>query len=209
MLATDAETRAEARLADLKANPIRSLSQQEAKFVLSDLKDWAKSETAIASLLAEDSAVRHFIVAAFSLSPFLRDTARIDPSLLAEALVSDLRQLLGDLTETARQAWRGASEAELMTALRKAKRRAAFLIALGDLRGLLDGRQATDALTGLAEAAVAAAIDHLLFTAHEGGKLRLPEPEQPSQQSGVIVLGMGKLGGRELNYSSDIELVVF
>ena len=37
----------------------------------------------------------------------------------------------------------------------------------------------------------------------------LPDPSDPEHESGLIVLGMGKLGGAELNYSSDIDLVLF
>src|SRR5204862_869008 len=36
----------------------------------------------------------------------------------------------------------------------------------------------------------------------------LADPQQPEQDSGLIVLGMGKLGGGELNYSSDIDLIL-
>jgi len=204
-----AKARPEARLSGLSRNPVRSFSQQDAKAVLSDLRDWAKSEPAIADMLTSEGIPRQFIIAALTLSPFLRDTARIDPSLLAEALTADLRSALQDIIDRARQAWRGMSEAELMTALRRAKRWAAFMIAIGDLSGLFHGRDATDWLTSLAEACTASAIDHLLLTAHHGGKLVLKDMGQPSCGSGVIVLGMGKLGGRELNYSSDIDLVVF
>jgi glutamate-ammonia-ligase adenylyltransferase len=199
----------EARLHDLKHNPLKPFSQQDIKSVLADLKDWAKSEQAVAEMLSEESERKQFLIAALTLSPFLRDAVRVDPTLLAVALTSDLRAALRETVDTARLAWRGAIEAELMTALRKAKRRAAFLIAIGDLSGLFHGSEATGWLTSLAEACVASAIDHLLLVAHQGGKLILPNEDQPSQASGVIVLGMGKLGGRELNYSSDIDLVVF
>src|SRR5262249_11377185 len=41
------------------------------------------------------------------------------------------------------------------------------------------------------------------------GKLALPHPDRPADGSGWILLGMGKLGAHELNFSSDIDLVVF
>jgi glutamate-ammonia-ligase adenylyltransferase len=40
------------------------------------------------------------------------------------------------------------------------------------------------------------------------GELHLPHPEDPERASGFVVLGMGKLGARELNYSSDIDLIL-
>ncbi|MBL0371097.1 bifunctional [glutamine synthetase] adenylyltransferase/[glutamine synthetase]-adenylyl-L-tyrosine phosphorylase [Rhizobium sp. KVB221] len=207
--AASTETLPAAQLSSLPVNPLRPLSQQEAKSVIADLKDWAKGEPAIASLLAGETPDREFVIAALSLSPFLRDIARVDPSLLAVALTTDLRSALRQTVEAVRHTWRDCTEAELMTALRKAKRRAAFLIALADLAKLFDGRETTGWLTDLAEASVAAAIDHLLQASHVAGKVRLVDETQPSKSSGLIVLGMGKLGGRELNYSSDIDVVVF
>ena len=55
----------------------------------------------------------------------------------------------------------------------------------------------------------AAAVDFLLRDAHAQGKLTLPDPQRPAQGSGWILLGMGKLGARELNFSSDIDLIAF
>ncbi len=85
----------------------------------------------------------------------------------------------------------------------------AFLVALADLARIFDGRATTGWLSELAEASVTAAIDHLLLSTHESGKLKLKNIAAPSEGSGVIVLGMGKLGASELNYSSDIDLVIF
>lgn len=208
-MAAEANLHAAARLTDLQANPIKPLSQQRAKAVLADLRDWSKTEAAIAALVGGTSVTRDFVIAAFSLSPFLLDVARISPGLLVEAIQGDLRKMLLDTISQARGEWMLATEIELMTMLRIAKRRAAFFIALGDLSGFFDGKETTNWLTEVAEACVAAAIDHLLVASHHGGKLRLKNEARPSEQSGLIVLGMGKLGGRELNYSSDIDVVVF
>ena len=198
------------RFSDLSSCPIRPLSQTEVRSVLSDLKDWGKSHAAIAKLLGEDGPLKDFIIAAFSLSPYLRDTVRIDPGVLARALEEPVLPAIEGAIERARDAWRGeVTEAALMTRLRVAKREVAFLTALADLARIFDARRTTALLTDLATAATSAAIDHLLLSAHESGKLRLGDPAHPSEKSGLIVLGMGKLGACELNYSSDIDLVVF
>ena len=201
-------------LADMTAQPLRAMSQAEAKSVLSDLKDIARHQPEVAGLIAGDSVLKDFLVAALSLSPYLRETANRDPELLALALSEPLETALARFVEEARSAWKpdetGAvpTEGEVMTRLRNAKRRISFLVALADLARIFDGRKTTDWLTQLAESAVAAAIDHLLLAA-DGGKITLKDRENPSQGSGLIVIGMGKLGARELNYSSDIDLVVF
>ena len=203
-------------LQDLPLAPLRALNQTETKSVLADLKDIAGAEPVIAALLAEGhSAVRDFVVSVLTLSPHLREMANLDPAMLSAALSEPLEPQIRQLVAAARAAWEpdesGASpaESEVMTRLRVAKRRAAFLIALADLARIFDARTTTLWLSRLAEAAISAAIDHLLLSAHEGRKLTLPDPAAPSVGSGLIVLGMGKLGAEELNYSSDIDLVIF
>lgn len=201
-------------LKTIDKHPLRPFSQADAKSVLSDLRDMGKREPVIAALVAGESVLREFTISALSLSPYLREAANRDPALLVMALEEPLEQSLCRIVGEAREAWKPSAdgrlptEAEVMTRLRQAKRRLAFLVALADLARLFDGRKTTGWLTDLAEACVAAAIDHLLVTAH-GGKITLKDPSAPSQGSGLIVIGMGKLGARELNYSSDIDLVVF
>ena len=197
------------RLCDIEPSALKPFNQQELKSVLSDLKDWARSEPDIAGLVERGGPLKDFVMAAFTLSPYLRDTARLMPSLLSAAITQDIRTLLAEITHQARDAWRGATEAELMTALRRAKRRASFLIAMADMAGLFDGRETTHWLSELADVSISAAFDHLLTIGHQGGKMVLPYEDEPCRATGIVVLGMGKLGGRELNYSSDIDIVVF
>ncbi|WP_419899927.1 bifunctional [glutamine synthetase] adenylyltransferase/[glutamine synthetase]-adenylyl-L-tyrosine phosphorylase [Roseomonas sp. USHLN139] len=97
--------------------------------------------------------------------------------------------------------------------LRQAKRQAALLIAAADLSGQWPLDRVTGALSALAEAAIDYACAHLLREAAARGELRLPrggarDPKGVARGSGLVVLGMGKLGGGELNYSSDIDLMV-
>ena len=203
------------RLAEIDASAIRPMSQTDAKSVLSNLKDMGKTHPQIAELLASETPLRDFIVSAFSLSPHLRDTAVAHPGLLVRVLEEPIVPYLQACIEAARTAWRGdepgkpLSDAEIMTRLRNAKRDVAFAIALADLSRLFDARESTRWLSDFAGAAVSATIDHLLLSAHDGGKLNVVDLEDPSRRSGVVVLGMGKLGAFELNYSSDIDLVVF
>ncbi|GLU82196.1 glutamate-ammonia-ligase adenylyltransferase [Rhizobium sp. NBRC 114257] len=203
-------------LRDVPAGQLRPLNQTETKSALADLKQIAGTEPVVADLVAGESALRDFIVAALTLSPHLREIANLEPSLLVAAIEKPLSPQIEGLVEEARRAWlpadgEGASpaESEVMSRLRIAKRRAAFLVALADLARIYDGRVTTRWLSRLAEASISAAIDHLLLSSHEAGKIVVPDPAAPSWKSGLIVLGMGKLGAEELNYSSDIDLVVF
>ncbi|MBW4022647.1 MAG: bifunctional [glutamine synthetase] adenylyltransferase/[glutamine synthetase]-adenylyl-L-tyrosine phosphorylase [Proteobacteria bacterium] len=95
-------------------------------------------------------------------------------------------------------------------AMREAKRQVALAVALGDIGGLWPLSRVTGALSRLAEETLQLGLRHLLLAAHARGTIRLPAPERdPTEGSGLIVLALGKLGGRELNYSSDIDLIVF
>ncbi|APG90414.1 bifunctional [glutamine synthetase] adenylyltransferase/[glutamine synthetase]-adenylyl-L-tyrosine phosphorylase [Sinorhizobium americanum] len=205
----------ERRLSDIEVVPIRPASQTDAKVALSVLKDMAKGSEPIARLLASDTPLKHLILAAFALSPFLRDTAASSPAIVEALLSESLSGFLRSRIDAARLAWQSGvagkalPDTEIMARLRRARREGAFAVALADLSRLFDGRETTRWLSEFAGAAVSATIDHLLLGAHESGKFVLPDDSAPSVGSGVVVLGMGKLGACELNYSSDIDLVVF
>ncbi|MGJ8570595.1 MAG: bifunctional [glutamine synthetase] adenylyltransferase/[glutamine synthetase]-adenylyl-L-tyrosine phosphorylase [Hoeflea sp.] len=201
-------------IADLASSPIRAPSQKAARSVAADLKPLAAEHPKIGAVLSSAGAPREFLLAALALSPYLRETALSDPDSLALAVSLPAPFLVARTIEEARACWRDAdggltTEAELMRQLRRAKRRVSLTLALHDLARLNDARHTTAALSDLADAALGAAFDHLLRGGHEAGKLTLPDPEHPSKNSGLIVLGMGKHGAHELNYSSDIDIVVF
>ncbi|MGA7865813.1 MAG: bifunctional [glutamine synthetase] adenylyltransferase/[glutamine synthetase]-adenylyl-L-tyrosine phosphorylase, partial [Stellaceae bacterium] len=84
----------------------------------------------------------------------------------------------------------------------------ALVAALAELAGVWSLEQQTAALSRFAEAALGAALRHLLREAARKGLIVLTAADQPEQDSGLIVLGIGKLGGYELNYSSDIDLII-
>ena len=102
------------------------------------------------------------------------------------------------------------SGARVGAAMREAKRQVALAVALGDIGGVLPLSRVTGALSRLAEMTLQLGLRHLLLAAHARGAIALSNPDSdPVQGSGLIILALGKLGGRELNYSSDIDLIVF
>ena len=113
-------------------------------------------------------------------------------------LLADLKAEYGEETDIAR----------LMAGLRLAKRRAALLIGVADMTGAWSLERVTGALSAFAEATLDLAARHLLRAAAAKGTLVLPDIRDPLAGSGLIILAMGKFGARELNYSSDIDLIV-
>jgi len=96
----------------------------------------------------------------------------------------------------------------LADSLRIARRRAALLIALADLGGAWGLDRVTASLTALADRAVQLGLVALVAEETARGKLPGVEPEDAAEAAGMFVLAMGKMGAFELNYSSDIDLIV-
>src|SRR5262249_7470604 len=68
--------------------------------------------------------------------------------------------------------------------------------------------QVTGALSDFAEAAIGCAVRHLLRAAATAGEIDPRHRDSIEQDCGLVVLAMGKLGARELNYSSDVDLIL-
>ncbi|WP_031202485.1 bifunctional [glutamine synthetase] adenylyltransferase/[glutamine synthetase]-adenylyl-L-tyrosine phosphorylase [Mesorhizobium sp. LSJC269B00] len=195
------------------AAQLAPLDEARARRELSEIAGDAKDENLprLAKFLEGKGAAQEFLAAVFDLSPFLRDVARRRPQILDALFDGSVEARLLAIAEAIGKAAfsETVSESSLMMELRQWKGEAHFLIALADLSGEADAALTVRRLSNLADACTCAAVDFLLREAHSQGKLKLPDPENPSRQSGWIVLGMGKLGAHELNFSSDIDLVVF
>ncbi|TCR64896.1 bifunctional [glutamine synthetase] adenylyltransferase/[glutamine synthetase]-adenylyl-L-tyrosine phosphorylase [Bosea sp. BK604] len=143
-------------------------------------------------------------------SPFLTQIMRFDPAGLLAALTSSpeaRRDAL--LTEVAAQGGPGCETPDLMRVLRRFRQAMALLIALADIGGVWDVEAVTAALTATADIAVRLAADHALRQAADLGRITLANPNDPGPGTGLVVLALGKHGAGELNYSSDIDIVVF
>lgn len=159
-------------------------------------------------LIAAQPALRAFLDGVFSNSPYLTELAARDTGRLVRILTSDPAELIDRLC-TEVDASRLDDEAELMRRLRLAKQEVALAAALADLGGVWGTMEVTGALTRIADAALQAAVRYCLAEAASRGKLEPANPADPAERSGWILLAMGKYGANELNYSSDIDLIVF
>lgn len=92
----------------------------------------------------------------------------------------------------------------VMTALRIFRRREMVRIALRDMGGRADLNQTLADLSHLADTALAAALDYLY--GKESIAWGVPKDKQGNPMQ-MVVLGLGKLGARELNFSSDVDLM--
>ncbi len=149
-----------------------------------------------------------FLAAVMDCAPFLAGLILDDPARLLRLLDDDPAARLKAVTSATARAWRKTTQADLMAHLRTARQEVALLTALADLGGLWDVPTVTAALTAFADAAVGAAVRFLLDGAAAAGEIAVADPAKPDEGSGLIILGMGKFGAGELNYSSDIDLIV-
>lgn len=93
-----------------------------------------------------------------------------------------------------------SDEKALMAELRLVRQRSMIEIMRRDLQGKVDLFEVTEALSFLADAAVQIALKF-------SHKLQAERFGEPADGDCMIVMGMGKLGGLELNASSDIDLI--
>ena len=146
-----------------------------------------------------DAVIRH----ASGVSRFVRRLLAADPELLPASSVAapfhadEMRErLLG--TET-------ATDAELMRALRDLRKRVMLRVIARDLSGLASLDEVMTTVTALADIAIDSAVGHLerRFTLDYGA----PVARGGGLTQRLHVVAMGKLGGAELNVSSDIDLI--
>ncbi|MBI2713678.1 MAG: bifunctional [glutamine synthetase] adenylyltransferase/[glutamine synthetase]-adenylyl-L-tyrosine phosphorylase [Rhizobiales bacterium] len=160
--------------------------------------------------LVDHNTVNTLLASLAENSPYLWELASHEPQRLLRLLDCDPdRHLAGLLAEHGRAAATTADETQAMRLLRRMKAEAALLIALADIGGVWPVMRAARALSELADSAVDAAARFVLADAARAGRLTPKDKTQPQLGSGYIVLAMGKMGAFELNYSSDIDLIVF
>lgn len=184
-----------------------------ASAVLADVRQAAGAlanaeDRAAYAVLWRDNSVAALLSAVFGNSPFLGRLALSDVAYLPRLFADEPEIVLAELLADLAQGLAAAAEIdEAMTHLRIARRRAAILFALADVGGVWNLDQVTNALSQFADAAISGAVDWLLRDAARRGELRLQDETTAGKGSGLVVLGMGKLGAYELNYSSDVDLI--
>jgi glutamate-ammonia-ligase adenylyltransferase len=197
-------------LTRMKAAP-QPFDPVRAERVLSELSAAAKGEGLgwLKPFLADPKAKTLF-AGAFGNSPYLARLVLRDPPILKRVLSQEPERAFAEILRGIESATASAGRLEdVMPVLRRAKHDAALLLAFADLAGVWPVLTVTQALTDFGDAAIGAAVRHLIGAEVTKGRLRLAKSEDPARASGYIVLAMGKYGAGELNYSSDVDLIIF
>ena len=169
-----------------------------------------RQAAAIRELAARYPRLNTMLLGIAEASPYLFDLLRADAARAIRLFGCTPELHLARLIEhTCRDVEAASSEADAMQLLRWMKSEAALLIALCDIGGVWPVMQVTAGLTDLAVAAVRSALRYLLRQEAARGRWSPSNVDRPEENSGLIVLAMGKMGAGELNFSSDIDLIVF
>ncbi len=160
----------------------------------------------ICQAIMADPGARRLAEAVFGNSPYLSrcmtGAAKFACDLFVNGPDDSFTALIEEVGNTA------IGEGDTGKFLRTAKKKVALCIALADIAGLWPLEKVTGALSEFADLAISVAATQALLNAAARGDIDLADPENPETGSGLVILGMGKLGGRELNYSSDVDLIV-
>ncbi len=154
--------------------------------------------------LHDDAGVAEHLQRVLLASDFAWDSFQREPELLG----ADGLRLMADPHDADARALAfaaDADEASAMRLLRQYRRREAVRLIWRDVNGLDQIEQTMAGATALAETCLAAALrfgEHSLVLRH--GTPRAPD----GAPQHLVVLGMGKLGGADLNFSSDIDLIL-
>ena len=179
--------------------------RERAACVLGELARRGSDEPPLAALLAEPP-VCDLLAGVVGASPYLASLIERDPAGLLHALAtSPEARFAGLCADLDAAVGRADATADAMRLLRLFKRDIALLTALCDLGGVWPVMTVTRRLSDAADSAVTAAVRFLFRQAARAGDW-LGAGAEPD---GYIVLAMGKHGAFELNYSSDIDLIVF
>jgi glutamate-ammonia-ligase adenylyltransferase len=166
-----------------------------------------RSPLAAAALFERDRQALAPLLMLFNASQNLADMLVNDPEsydllrmtggravardVLVDELIEDIRAL--------------SSEEEVMAALRRFKRRETLRVAYGDIVKGHSVARVTRQISYVADAIVEAAVD---FATRQVSEKHFQRNGRSDRLPRFVVLALGKLGGRELNYSSDIDLVM-
>ena len=161
---------------------------------------------AAARSLVDSPRTAEVAVQLFSTSQYFGDLVILDPTLLGWLRSGGERPDFGRVIDGLWADLRAStSDDDARLALRRGRRRELLRIGYNDIVRELPLEVVTLDLSHLADACVEAA--YRLARAHADERHGPPSGTNEFRPARFVVLALGKLGGEELNYSSDIDLI--
>lgn len=192
----------------LLAEVASSADPDQALQRLGDFLVASKARASYLALLEENPSTARLLIALFGASGYLSRYLIAHPELLDELVSADAAgpyRVAADLDEELEETLhRCADDEEWLDALRRFRNAEFLRVALGDLWGALTAEEVGRRLTRVAEVCLDAACRH----ARRSLARRLGEPlSADGTPARFAILGLGKLGGAETDYHSDLDLL--
>lgn len=167
---------------------------------------WGRLRTSAPVLTELPDSLRASLPRVWLCSDFVAQVCRRHPEWLVDPAQRAVLTTAGSPTARVSSALKEVTdEAHLMHALRQVRTREMLRIAWRDLAGWANLEETLHDLSDLADACVAGALRWLAYwqTTHYG-----EARDARGALQALVVMGLGKLGARELNFSSDIDLIL-
>jgi len=181
----------------------KSSAPDQALLNLAKFSHGIGGRTGFLTLLAENPETMRLLTTLFADSQFLTDLFLNRPELIDTLIRVDLTRIEKSRKEMLEELRAALSEHDdiepKLNALRRYKTEEFIRIGLHDLGGAIELLQVLNQLSSLAEACLEAALDLTLA--------ELGQKYGPIVNGRFCVIGGGKLGGRELDYNSDLDLI--
>ena len=182
---------------------------ESAEEILIDLKKQSDSESPdLNQLVLKNTQIASFLTGVFSNSPYLKDLGMRDLNRLYYVLTTNPRQSLSKIVQDT-ETINSDNESELMHQLRVNKQYLALTTGLADLGGTLGTMEITRIISEFADASIKCCMQFCLADLEKRGRYTPTNLKNNLENSGWFALAMGKHGAFELNYSSDIDIIVF
>jgi [glutamine synthetase] adenylyltransferase / [glutamine synthetase]-adenylyl-L-tyrosine phosphorylase len=189
---------------------------KRAKAQLADFIARAKDVPEAAALLPhlEAGLPRELLLSIADHSTFLWQLIVSDPARIAAIGLQPPEETHRSIVASQANLFRqmrdgGLTRDAAVRTFRRNRNTHALLVALADIGGIWGVENVTRALSEFADASVSGGVNLILTETAQSGRIVLQNPDMPGEGSGFTVLALGKHGAGELNYSSDIDLVVF
>jgi glutamate-ammonia-ligase adenylyltransferase len=191
----------------LLAEIAKTPDPDQALFFFCDFLTGLRSPAGYLSILVEAPEVRRRMLNLFAQSDYLSQYFLRHPELLDVLVQRDFGPTdpSGSRVreELAIRLQRSSDLEERLTAMRRFKNEGLLRIGLNDISGEISVPDVADQLTTVADAI----LDEVLQLAQKEQLERYGEPRSGSKVETLAVIALGKLGGRELGYHSDLDLL--
>lgn len=168
------------------------------------------ARTSFYSLLAENREIAKLLIPLFGMSEFLSKIFILAPELL-DAMVTRSFSARKDLAESKAELATLLSHADdfesSLDILRRYRHEEFLRVGTHDIYGQLDQSEIAGQLTTLAETCLSAATEIAVRELARFGVPTLLDAAGIERVAHFVVVGMGKLGGGELNYHSDLDII--